>query len=246
MNIFHLAITGGLMRRLFENRFAMVETTVAHLNKNKPIWENTPAFVKAVADIDQVVGAIKIESGKQQTPTTGVTATKTQARDALEDTVLETADQLSALAVDQKNPELAAQVEITRSSLDRLSDEELEAFAKRVTGLATKYIAPLADYLVGQDEINELTELTNSFVTLKTAPRSSVVERSSSTAAVPDLLAKASRILRGRIDKLVSRLRETQPEFVAQYRAARVIIDRGGQNTAKEPTVPVPATTPAA
>ena len=31
MNMFHLAITGGLMRRLFENRFAMVETTVAYL-----------------------------------------------------------------------------------------------------------------------------------------------------------------------------------------------------------------------
>lgn len=246
MNTIHLGITGGLMRRLYINRFAMVETTVAHLHKNKTLWENVPAFVTAVTDVDHVMGAIKIESGKQQAPTTGATATKTQARDALEDNVLEIADQLSALAASQHNPELAAQVEITRSSLDRLSDDELEVFAKRVIGLTTKYLGPLGEYLVGQAEIDELTGLTTTFVTLKTAPRSSVVERSSSTAALPELLAKASLILRGRIDKLVSRLRNTQPEFVAQYRAARVIVDRGGSTMAKEPTTPVPATAPTA
>jgi len=62
---------------------------------------------------------------------------------------------------------------------------------------------------------------------------------------LPDLLATASRILRSRVDKLITKFRTTQPEFVAKYRSARVIVDRGGHNALKEPTKPVPATVPA-
>jgi hypothetical protein len=219
----------------------MVESTVAVLNENKNVWEKTPAFVKAVADLAGVVQAIQIESGKQQAPTKGATASKAQARDALEDTILEMADQLSALAEERRDVTLAAQVEITRSALDKLSDEELEAIAKRVAALATEFIAPLADYLVTQENIEELKQLLGEFSSVKTAPRVAVVGRSSSTASLPDRLADASRLLRGRLDKLVSKYRNTDPEFVARYHSARVIVDRGGSSKSKEPKLPVPA-----
>jgi len=229
------------MRRKYENRFAMVESTVAVLNENKGVWEKTPAFVKAVADLTAAMQSIKTESGKQQTPTKGATASKAQARDAVEDVLLEIADQLSAFAEERRNVDLAAQVEITRSALDKVTDEELEAIAKRVAWLATENIRPLADYLVSQEDIAELTQLQVEFSALKTAPRIAVVERSSSTASLPEKLSTASRILRCRIDKLVSKYRTTEPEFVAKYRSARVIVDRGGSAKLKEPKPSAPA-----
>jgi hypothetical protein len=228
------------MRRKYENRFAMVESTVAVLNENKNVWEKTPAFVKAVADLASSMQSIQTESGKQQTPTKGATASKAQARDAVEDVVLEIADQLSALAEERGDVELAAQVEITRSALDKVSDEELENTTKRVAVLATQNIGPLADYLVSQEDIAELTKLQGEFSSLKTAPRVAVVERSNSTASLPERLSDASRILRCRIDKMVSKYRNTSPEFVAKYRSARVIVDRGGTTKSKEPKPPAP------
>lgn len=230
------------MRRLYQNRLAMVGATVAVLNENKNVWETTPAFVKAVTEVLAKMQAIQTESGKQQAPITGAAASKAQARDALEDSTLEIADQLSAFAEERADKKLAPQVEITRSALDKLSDEELEATAKRVASLATQNLGPLAEYMVTQDDITELVQLIGEFSLLKTAPRIAVVERSSSTNALPELSAEASRILRGRIDKMVSKFRNTHPEFVAKYRSARVIVDRVGSTTkSKAPNAPAPA-----
>lgn len=216
----------------------MVGATVAVLNDHKNIWGSTPAFVKAVDALMAKMQAIQTETGKQATPTTGVAVTKAHVRDALEDTALEIADQLSALAESAQNAELAAQVEITRSALDKLSDEELEATAKRIASLAARHIAPLADYLVSQSDIDGLVQLIGEFSAIKTAPRVAVVERASSTNALPELLSETSRILRSQIDKMVSRFRNTHPGFVAKYRAARVIIDLTGPAKAKEPATP--------
>ncbi|MFT3868303.1 MAG: hypothetical protein QM715_07380 [Nibricoccus sp.] len=173
------------MRRLYQNRLAMVGATVAVLNENKNVWENTPAFAKAVTEVLAKMQAFQTESGKQQTPITGAAASKAQARDGLEDAALEIADQLSALAEERADAKLAAQVEITRSALDKLSDDELEATAKRVATLATQNLGPLADYMVTQNEITELEQMAGEFSKLKTAPRVAIVERSSSTNALP-------------------------------------------------------------
>lgn len=223
----------------------MVGATVAVLNENKNVWENTPAFVKAVTEVLAKMQAIQDESGKQRAPITGAAAAKAQARDALEDTTLEIADQLSAFAEERNDLALAAKVEITRSALDKQSDEELETTAKRVTSLATQNLGALADYLVTQDDITELVQLLGEFSALKTAPRVAVVERSSSTASLPERLSEASRILRCRIDKMVSKFRNTNPEFVAKYRAARVIVDRSGPTKSKETSTTTPADTAA-
>ncbi len=46
-------------------------------------------------------------------------------------------------------------------------------------------------------------------------------------------------LLRNRIDKLVVTFQKAQPEFVAGYRSARVVIDRhGGGGSAEPPTEP--------
>lgn len=234
------------MRRLHENRFAMVETTVAFLNKNSSVWQYTPAFVRAVADLRKTMEAIRSEFIKQQTSSICTAAAKVQSRDVLEDSVLEIADQLSALAAEQRDMQLATEVEMTRSALDKLTDDELEAVAKRVATLGGENLPTLADYLVTLGDITELFKLTDDFTQLKAAPRSAIVAHSTSSASLPELLVIASRILRERIDKLTTKLRNTHPEFVAGYRAARMIVDRRGRTITRALTHLMPATVTAA
>jgi len=223
----------------------MVETTIAFLDKYNGVWSNVPAFVTAVADLKTAVADIGTETGKQQNPTAGATAGKAQTRDALEDKILELADQLSALAETNGDVELAARVELTRSALDKFSDDELGATATLVGGLTTANLPALADYLVTAADVTQLTTLTGAFSAIKTAPRTAVVERAAATSALPDRVAKASRILRGRIDKLVTKFRQTNPDFVAGYRVARVIVDRGGRASATPATASTNTNIPA-
>lgn len=66
------------------------------------------------------IEAIDTASDKQQTPTTGITGDKKTLRDDLEAQTLEIADQLSALAAKTNDANLGAQVEMSKSSLDKM------------------------------------------------------------------------------------------------------------------------------
>lgn len=67
---------------------------------------------------------------------TGVAGDKADARNALSEKTLEIADQLSALAAKTRDHTLGAQVELTKSSLDKQQDNDLEQTAERIGNLA--------------------------------------------------------------------------------------------------------------
>lgn len=229
------------MDRIQDNQAAMVETVAAYLNDNKAVWSGTKAFAAAVADLKAAIEAIGDQADRQQTPTKGTTDDKAKARDTLEEVMLEIADQLSALAEATGDLKLAGQVEFTRSALDKLTAKELETTAKRVAKLATANLKALADYNLDQDDLDGLDELTESFGGAKTAPRQAIAGRSAATSSLSQGIAKTRRILRSRIDKLVTPFRKTNPNFVAGYLAARVIVDRGGRNAKPPAATPPPA-----
>lgn len=62
----------------------------------------------------------------------------------LEARLLVIADAISAFAAKTQNPDLAAKVEMTKSSLDRLPDPDLVNTAERVSEAATANLAALA------------------------------------------------------------------------------------------------------
>ncbi len=147
------------------------------------------------------------------------------------------------MAAAEHAPGLAAEVELTRSALDKLSAEDLDKTAKRIHEHATNYLAQLADYNVTQDDVNQLGGRRVNFGTAKTTPRGAIAERAAATASLPQAMNDASQILRGRIDKLMTAFRQKNPNFLAGYNAVRVIVDHAGPGRAS----PAPAgTTPAA
>jgi hypothetical protein len=136
--------------------------------------------------------------------------------------------------------EVGAAVEMTRSSLDILSADDLETVARRVAAVAQANLAALADYEVKAADITELTAKTAAFGGVKTAPRLAISGRSAETTTLPEAIQSVRLLLRNRMDKLMTKFRRTNPEFVAGYRSARVIVDRGGGGGANGTPPPVP------
>ncbi len=204
------------MRSLPQHQLAMVQSTVAYLAKNELVWKSHPAFVKAVKDLEKALAAAM---GDDPSPTDSVDdalAIKVHARELLEDLMSEIADQLFALSQETGEVTLAAATDFTRASLDRLSDNELEHTALEISELATKHLDALADYLVVAADIAELVTLTHHHVTGDA--------RRLWGARLQKSLRSACQILRGRVDKLVTRYRWTAPELVAGYHRARLTI----------------------
>jgi hypothetical protein len=205
------------------------------MEQNKSTWEGNKAIVATLADLKNGIAAIAASATKQQLPTGGAVEEKEMVRHDLEEKILEIGGQLSALAEVNKDVNLAAQVEFTLSSLDKLPDEALEATAKRVSTLTSGNLPALADYDVGQDDVAELDSLTNRFKSIKTSPRRVIAERVGQTATLPKLIADTTSLLRNRLDKQMIKFRKSNPEFFAGYQSARVIVDRGGSNGAEKP-----------
>ncbi len=88
----------------------------------------------------------------------------------------------------------------------------------------------LATMQVTQANIDELDEALQTYQAAKARPRTAVVERMVQTETLPTLVRETNNILRDQIDKLVNLFRRTNPEFVAGYRSARVVVDRAASH----------------
>jgi hypothetical protein len=220
-----------------ENLVGMFETVDGYLGRNSTVWSGFKAFSDARTELTAGIAFIRGKEVKQTIPITGVAEGKQDLRDELEDKLFEVADLTSAWAAAAGDMEAAAVVEITRSALDNLSGDALETLAKQVAGIAQAHLAELTDYAVTAADVADLTAKTAAFSGVKTAPRLAISGRAGETATLPEAIQSTRLLLRNRIDKLVTKFRKSHPEFVAGYKAARVIVDRrGGGGSAPEET----------
>ena len=202
------------MNQYQANRAAMYDTVTAYLTKNRGIWSGLKAFADAVGELQASAEAIDAHVSRQQAPN-GATDEKAAAWEALEESLIELADTLAAFAAKTANPDLTARVELTRSGIAKLSDDNLVKTSRRIEAAAAENLAALADYSVTPGRITELGTLRDAFSALKAAPRTAIASRVGAPATLPDLFDAANRILRDRLDRLVTRFRKTEAEFVA-------------------------------
>jgi hypothetical protein len=222
-----------------DNIITSFQTTIAFLDDNNPLWSATTAFADAVTRAKAGMQAIDDSADKQQTPITGVTVDKAQTRSDLEDKILEIADQLAAFAAKNGNHDLAAQVQVTKSSLDQMPDTDLEQTAERVSNLATTNINGLKDYDVVAADITALDTARTAFAGIKTSPREKTTQRKAQTQSLAQLIANVRSIFRNEIDKMVTKFRKTNTDFYNGYFAARVIVNLTGTHAPpKKPTPP--------
>jgi hypothetical protein len=229
-----------------ENRVTMFGTVSDYMNsdKNKAIWTPMKAAVDTMAELDAGIAAIADKVGKQKAPTTGAAGEKGNVRQDYEAKILEIGDQLASIAAAANDPALAAQVEFSKAGLGKLSDDDLETAGKRVATLAQANMAALADHLVTAADVAELEQLTADFDDIKNKPRTAIAGRAGETATLPDLITAATNLLRDRLDKQMTKFRQSNPEFYAGYQSARVVVDRGGSASAPaKPPTPTPAPT---
>ncbi len=217
----------------------MFDVTIAVLDKNNALWKGRPAFADAVTRVKGKVGSIDDVADKQATPITGKAQDKGTLRDSLEAQTQEIADQLAALAAKDGKGDLAAQVQMSKSSLDQMTDSDLEQTAERVETLATTNLDALVPYEVKADDVTALTAARLAFKNMKTAPRQAQTERKAQTETLPEVIAEARSIFRNEIDKMMTKFKTPEPDFYKAYFAARVIVDKAATHKSS-PAAPPP------
>jgi hypothetical protein len=223
------------------NQVNMFKAVLAYLNQNNSIWGSMAPFTAAVTSLNDGITGIDETAQNQETPT-GDTQDKAEARDALEDVLFLTCQALSVLAHTESDNDLLALVSVTPSTLDKMDAEELSNRAAAVLAKAQAQQTSLAALHVTQTNVLELDTALQNFNATKTGPRTRAAERKAQTQSLAGKIRAVSGILRHQIDPMVNLFRRTNPDFVAGYRAARVIIDRPATRPTAAPTTPTPPT----
>jgi len=230
-----------------EDITTMFETTLALLDQNNSIWSGRDAFAEAVTRARLGTNDIRGKTGRQLSPTAGVTGDKAQARNDLEEKMMEVGSQVAAFAAKGNDHDLAAKVEMTKSSLDRMSDSDLVQTAKRVAEAATANQAALAPYGVTKAELTALETAATKFEEMKGSTREAVVGRKVETMSLPEGIGTVRGIFRNEIDKMMTAFKRSNPDFYNGYFTARSIVNRAATRSPKPvgPSGPTPAPSPA-
>jgi len=224
------------------NDVDMLKTVSAYLADHNAVWGSMAPFATAVRSLNDGIKAVDTTAQNQETPT-GATQDKASARDALEDVLFLMCEALGVLAHNASDNDLFALTDVTPTTLDRMDGEELSNRAARVLAAANEKKTELETLQVTQANIDELDTALQTFNATKTSPRTRTAERKAQTESLGRQVRDLKKHLRHSIDPMVNLLRRMNPDFVAGYRAARVVIDRAATRAAA-PSTPTPPTTP--
>ncbi len=100
-----------------------------------------------------------------------------------------------------------------------------------IGSLAAENLAALGESNITQEKLTALTTKTDAFAAVSSKPRQSVAKK-----ALPRLLKQGQSILSRRVDRLMVQFKESAPEFYAEYKTARKIVDQLGTQQARAAT----------
>jgi hypothetical protein len=227
------------MRTKQTNDVTMFKTVDDYLDSYNAVWNTMAAFVTADQSLKDKISAIDTAAQEQEAPS-GAADAKEAARDDLEDVLFLTCEALGVLAHQSNDHDLLALTDVTATSLDKMPADELINRATLVLERANARKTELATLHVTQANLDELAQSLNSFSTLKNQPRTASVQRTIQTQSLETLIREAKAILRDEIDRLVNLFSRSNPEFVAGYKNARVIVDRAATHKATKPATIAP------
>jgi hypothetical protein len=227
------------MRTKQTNTVTMFDTVTTYLDSHNSVWNGMAPLAAALTTFKNKRGAINTAAQEQETPS-GASDQKAEARDDLEDILFLTCEALAVLGHNSNDHELLAITALTPSTLDRMPDDELITRATVVLERANARKTELAALHVTQANLDELTQALNTFSGLKTQPRTASAERAARTQSLESLIRDENGILRNEIDRLVNLFSRSNPQFVAGYQTARVIVDRPATHKTTKPATIAP------
>jgi hypothetical protein len=199
-----------------------------------------------VTQLGSLVEEINALGEAQTRPTQGTTEARDAVLKAMKEAALDLASAVALHAADAKRPELLRKVEIYGSDFDGLRLGQRPWLASRIVDTAASVLPALAPEVTAET-LEQAREKISAAEAALDNPRIAISEKASATRRLETVFQEVAETL-AQIDRLIFPLRKTEPDFYADYRAARRLLDRRSAGAAKPATSEAasPATVPAA
>jgi hypothetical protein len=135
------------------------------------------------------------------------------------------------------NHDLAVCTDWSRTDITRGSATTVLNRCRDIHQWATEHLDALADYDITAADLAALKKKIDAFDKLQTKPRKTKAEGKAATRRLSALFRQLDVLLNKRLDKLVVKLKESQPEFYEAYRASRSIVGPPSASSDKSASV---------
>ena len=222
------------MKNLFENILASFLTLKPVCDRNHSTWAGHTAFAALYARFGDVLTLILALATKTSQNLTGIAQLKKQLRGEMGGAAFEIAQAVSAWATFTKNLEAQAKVNFTLPALLGGRDFESAAKCQTVFDVASANVKELGGHGVTAKKLTALADKIAAYNEIIKEPRVAIVGRKGANEQLAEAFAEAEQIVGEGLDKLIGQFSAANPEFVADYRHARVVVAAPATVTRKQ------------
>lgn len=224
-------------------KLASIDSSL-ELLKSSPVTGEVPGLAAEIAFVTTKRNELDAGALTQAQRTEGHTAQRDVTLGELRETTLDIANALARYAHAQGRDDLLADVQTRPSEFDRAWLAHRPLIAERVHAAGVTVVADAAVHGVTADM---LAEFKATIVAAKKAlaqPRTTLAQRKAATRQVNVIFGEIDERFEAQIDRLLFRLRKTEPEFYAAYLATRRIGRTPGRRTSEPEAKPMAAAQP--
>lgn len=173
------------------NKLAMFASVIDLLDDSTDLIATIPALSAALTSLRAQADAIPVLAGAQAQPTSGATADKQAALDAMAEAALAVSASALSYASQHHLGDLAAKVRVTASALSSGREQDRLTLAQQIHSAASTVAAQLADFGVTPADLDDLQTKITTARTALNAPRAVAGAKKSATQQLIDAFRAA-------------------------------------------------------
>lgn len=218
------------MKNVHEDRLGMFTKVAQFLADNQRSLTNyLPALSQTKQKLDTAIAQIMDKTAETQIASAGYTAIKAAARLRLENNFLRLGRTLSAYAVVNSRPDLTANSNFSRTTVEKMRDNDLYIHSKMLYDLAMPIMGQLIDFLYTATEQYEYETSQTNFYSVIQLPKMQIGNRALRNTEVVKLMSDTSTLLADELDVLMSVVEYADANLFALYQTHRQIDHSGGR-----------------
>lgn len=205
----------------------MYSTVKTIVEANAPIWEGIPGFVSLYNSFDEKRELLEGKCLIHGNSVIGVGSVLARKRLETTNKTLVIGSALKSLAHATENDELKLHVKITRSAIEHASKAKCLQMINRIILKADENVSGLVNFGILESDIDALKTLRNALTKLINSPREAIIDRSTVTGEIKQLIKVMDALLTDGIDPMVIVLHDSAESFFNSYFSARSVIHYG-------------------
>jgi hypothetical protein len=213
------------MNRKEINLLGMIESVVGGLDNNQRLLNFKPAILAVQTKLKANIADIKILKQKQAVSTKADYAIKGYKKSDMIANMLVVAAGVAAVGAEKNDVKLKLAGAVTEPALNNMRESYLVVKGHALYEVAMTIPTELLGWDVTQDEIDDLGDSTDSYLSQNPTIRNIVAKSTQATSEMKEKLNESYNLIKDPLDALMLPFKKSNPTFYGEYLNNRLIIE---------------------